>query len=93
VDELEDWESLRGDAAAIKDEALANLAENLVKLEASVEAAGGKVYWARDAKEAVELVAKISLAHGASEVIKVKSITSDEIELNSSLAGYGLSAI
>ena len=93
VDELEDWESLRGDAAAIKDEALANLAENLVKLEASVEAVGGKVYWARDAKEAVELVAKISLAHGAREVIKVKSITSDEIELNSSLAGHGISAI
>ena len=40
------------------------------------------VHWARDAAEANAKVVEIARAHGASEVIKVKSITTDEIELN-----------
>ncbi|MFC4640337.1 LutB/LldF family L-lactate oxidation iron-sulfur protein [Deinococcus hohokamensis] len=93
VDELPDWEVLRDEAAAIKDHVMAHLSEYLLELEASVKARGGQVHWARDAEEARELVAQIAASHGAKEVIKVKSISTDEIELNAALERHGIHAI
>ena len=55
------------------------------EFEAAVEAAGGHVHWARDAAEANAIVAGVARAHGATEVVKVKSLTTDEIELNDAL--------
>ncbi len=91
--ELPDWEDLRLQGAAIKDEALASLSENLLQLEARVQAAGGQVHWARDAAEAREIVTALIQKHGAKEVVKVKSITTDEIELNKGLEEHGIHAI
>lgn len=90
VAELPNWEALRTQAAALKDAAMSNLAEHLLTLEESVKRAGGQVHWARDAAEARRIVADIATAHAAKEVIKVKSITSDEIELNSELEARGM---
>ena len=44
------------------------------------------MHWARDAAEANAVVIDIARAHGADEVVKVKSLTTDEIELNDALA-------
>ncbi len=93
VSELPNWEELRTEGAAAKDEALANLQTNLLALEASVQRAGGQVHWARDAVEARNIVAKIAALHNAKEIIKVKSITTDEIELNGGLESHGIHAI
>nr|WP_246351649.1 lactate utilization protein B [Deinobacterium chartae] len=93
VSELPDWEALRDEGAALKDHALANLGELLLDLEAAVQARGGQVHWARDAHEAREIVARIAVRHGAREVIKVKSISTDEIELNAGLEAHGVHAI
>ncbi|GGS28928.1 iron-sulfur cluster-binding protein [Deinococcus knuensis] len=93
VGELPHWEELRVLGAATKDEALANLSDRLLELESSVRARGGHVHWARDAAEARELVAQIARGHGVTELIKVKSITSDEIELNAALDAHGIHAI
>ena len=93
VGELPHWEELRVLGAATKDAALANLSERLLQLEASVQARGGQVHWARDAAEAREIVASIAESHKVNELIKVKSITSDEIELNTSLAQRSVHAI
>ncbi|WP_216326323.1 LutB/LldF family L-lactate oxidation iron-sulfur protein [Deinococcus aestuarii] len=93
VAELPDWEDLRIQGAAIKDHVMANLGDYLLDLEAAVKARGGHVHWARDALEAREIVAGIASSHGAREVIKVKSITTDEIELNGGLAERGIHAI
>ena len=51
------------------------------------------MHWARDAAEANAIVAGIAKGHGAREVIKVKSIATDEIELNKALAAEGIEAI
>jgi L-lactate dehydrogenase complex protein LldF len=91
VAELPGWEALRTQAAATKDAVMANLAEHLLTLETSVKRAGGQVHWARDAGEARRIVADIAASHGAKEIIKVKSITSDEIELNAELEARGMS--
>jgi L-lactate dehydrogenase complex protein LldF len=93
VSELPDWEELRDAGAAIKARAMATLPEQLERLEAAVTAAGGTVHWARDAAEANAIVAGITRGHGAREVIKVKSLATDEIGLNDALAAEGISAI
>ena len=90
VAELPDWEDLRTQAAAIKDRVLGDLAEQLLTLEGSVKRAGGQVHWARDAGEARQIVADLAASHHTREVIKVKSITSDEIELNGELEQRGI---
>jgi L-lactate dehydrogenase complex protein LldF len=93
IGEVPDWEALRDAGAAIKARAMATLPEQLERLEASVTRAGGVVHWARDGAEANAIVAQVAQAHGAREVIKVKSIATDEIGLNDALAERGISAI
>jgi len=93
VAELDDWEALRDAGAAIKARAMATLPEQLERLEASVTRAGGVVHWARDGAEANAIVAGIARDHGAREVIKVKSLATDEIGLNEGLAAAGIAAI
>jgi len=93
VDEVPDWEELRDAGQAIKAEVLANLDRYLVQFERAVEDAGGHVHWARDAAEANAAVTAVARAHGVEEVVKVKSLTTDEIELNRALAEEGIHAI
>jgi L-lactate dehydrogenase complex protein LldF len=92
VEEREDWEGLRLTAAAIKDGVLARLPELLETFERAVTSAGGTVHWARDGDEANRIVVDIAKAHGATEVVKVKSMTTQETELNDALAKAGIDA-
>ncbi|HEX8104415.1 MAG TPA: LutB/LldF family L-lactate oxidation iron-sulfur protein [Solirubrobacteraceae bacterium] len=92
VSELADWEALRDAGEAIKRRTLRHLPEYLEQLEAAVTAAGGTVHWARDAAEATDAVARICEAHAAKDVIKVKSLATDEIGLNEGLAARGIAA-
>ena len=93
VAEVEDWQALRDAGAAIKARVLATLPEQLERLERAVTAAGGNVHWARDADEANRIVARIAHDHGADEVIKVKSMATEEIGLNAALAAQGVAAL
>ena len=70
----------------VKARAMATLPALLEQLEERVTAAGGTVHWARDGAEANAIIAGIARAHGADEVIKVKSLATDEIGLNEALA-------
>ena len=51
------------------------------------------MHWARDGAEANAIIAGIARGHGADEVIKVKSLATDEIGLNEALALRGIAAI
>jgi L-lactate dehydrogenase complex protein LldF len=93
VAEVSDWEELREAGRALKDAALRDLDGVLLWLEASVTRAGGIVHWARDATEANAIVVDLVHATGASEVVKVKSLATDEIQLNDALERAGISAI
>ena len=92
VEELSDWQALREAGRAIKERTLRHLDKFLLELEASVQRAGGHVHWARDAADANQIVARIATGHGAHEVVKVKSLTTDEIGLNEALAAVGIAA-
>jgi L-lactate dehydrogenase complex protein LldF len=91
--ELPEWEELRDAGQAIKAEVIAQLDKYLEEFERNVIAAGGRVYWARDAAEANRIVAGIVQSQGVDEVVKVKSLTTDEIHLNAHLAEQGIRAI
>jgi L-lactate dehydrogenase complex protein LldF len=93
VAEVPDWEHLREAGRAIKERALRRLDEQLLELDASVRRAGGTVHWARDGDEANRIVRELVLATGADEVVKVKSLTTDEIGLNAALAAAGVRAL
>jgi L-lactate dehydrogenase complex protein LldF len=93
VAELDDWEELRRAGSAIKTDAMARLPELLEQLEAAVTARGGVVHWARDANEANEIVTRLIRATGADEVVKVKSMATQEIGLNEHLDAVGIRAI
>jgi L-lactate dehydrogenase complex protein LldF len=92
VAELDDWQELRTAAAAIKDDVLANLDGYLLRLEARVTERGGVVHWARDATEANRIVTGLVAATGSREVVKVKSMATQEIGLNEALAEAGILA-
>jgi L-lactate dehydrogenase complex protein LldF len=93
VEELPDWEALRAAGSAIKAEVLRHLDRYLLQLEAAVQEAGGQVHWASDAAEANHIITKVVQDTGADRVVKVKSLTTDEIQLNEALATAGIRAI
>src|SRR5215831_19355897 len=93
VEELADWEELRAAGACIKDEALRRLDHYLLQLEDAVTRTGGVVHWARNAVEANTIIARLVRDTGAERVVKVKSLTTDEIRLNAALAHAGITAV
>ncbi|ROS38944.1 lactate utilization protein B [Amycolatopsis thermoflava] len=92
VGEVDEWEELRLAGAAIKDNTLRHLDEHLLRLEKSLTDRGATVHWARDAAEACEIVASIAKQHAVDEVVKVKSMATQEIGLNEALATQGITA-
>jgi L-lactate dehydrogenase complex protein LldF len=93
VGELPDWGELRAAGRTLKDATLASLDEHLSAFESAVARAGGRVHWARDGTEGCRIVAEIARSHGVDEVMKVKSIVTDEIKLNEALAAAGVRAV
>ncbi|WP_043180023.1 lactate utilization protein B [Streptomyces sp. NRRL F-5123] len=92
VAELGDWAELRAAGAAVKDHTLRHLDHYLLQLESAVTAAGGTVHWAADAAEANRIVTRLVQETGETEVVKVKSMATQEIELNEALAEAGITA-
>ncbi|WP_329126981.1 lactate utilization protein [Streptomyces caniferus] len=90
--ELPDWEQLRDAGSAIKTDTMNRLPELLEQLEQKVTEHGGTVHWARDGVEANEIVARLVKNTGSDEVIKVKSMATQETGLNEHLASEGITA-
>jgi L-lactate dehydrogenase complex protein LldF len=93
VGELADWQALREAGSQAKQRVLDNLDDYLLQLESAVQHAGGHVHWARNSTDANQIVGNLASAAGAQEVVKVKSITTDEIGLNEALKTRGIEAI
>jgi L-lactate dehydrogenase complex protein LldF len=90
VEEKADWQQLRTAASRIKEHTMRYLDRYLVQFEQSCVRAGGKVHWAEDADEANRIITGIIQSHGETEVIKVKTMTSDETQLNTALEAAGI---
>lgn len=90
VAEKVDWQQLRSAASAIRAHTLENLAVYLEQFESRCTAAGGQVHWADDAAEARLIILDLLRQENATEVIKIKTMTSAEIQLNPALEAAGI---
>ncbi len=92
VAETPDWQQLRHAGAAIKDDVLHHLDRYLERFEQAASARGAHVHWARDAQEATQIVTSLVQATGHKDVIKVKSMATQEIGLVKALETAGIAA-
>jgi L-lactate dehydrogenase complex protein LldF len=90
VGELPEWQDLRESGKRMREHTMRYLDRYLEQFEEQCTRAGGVVHWARDAAEAREIVVRLAQQAGAQEVIKIKSMTSEEIQLNPALMAAGI---
>ena len=91
--EFPSYDAERDAAHRIKTDAIAHLDELLIELTTKLEARGCKVFFAEDAADARDYIVKLAKSKRAKNVVKGKSMTTEEIELNHALAGAGIDAI
>ena len=89
----EDWEELRERAHAIKEHTINNLDFYLLKFSENVERLGGNIFWAGTPEEACRYVIELAQRHGVKEMVKSKSMMTEEIGLNRALAAAGIKAV
>ncbi|MEO6148660.1 MAG: lactate utilization protein B [Mucilaginibacter sp.] len=93
VNRLPEWEDLREAASLIKNNALSNLNGYLQEFEANAIKNGIKVHWAADAAEHNHIVLSILQEHGINQMVKSKSMLTEECHLNNFLAENGVEVI
>ncbi|WP_256947130.1 lactate utilization protein B, partial [Halobacterium hubeiense] len=93
VADLEDYESLKEEARAIKEDAIERLPDLVGDLREAVEANGGTLYVAEDAEDANDYVRKVVDDVDGERVVKSKSMTTEELELNDALGADGVDVV
>ncbi len=84
-----DFEGIRDDIAAGKDEALPHLMDLFDEFKTHAEKAGVQVHVAHDAQEANKIIAQIAADNQVRHIIKAKSMTAEETFLNNHLEKDG----
>ena len=90
---LPDYQELRTQANAIKKHAIENLDYYLEEFERNVEANGGKVVYCKDGTEVTDFVLSLAKERRAHLIVKSKSMTTEEIDLNERLEHHGLESV
>jgi L-lactate dehydrogenase complex protein LldF len=90
---LPNWEDLRSQARAIKDEVLSHLDRYLEEFVGNAESRGARVHWARDAAEANSIICGLTTERAARVVVKSKSMTTEETHLNDALEAAGMRVV
>jgi L-lactate dehydrogenase complex protein LldF len=90
---IPEWEQLRETASQIKNNVLSNLSGYLTTFEERAKANGVTVHWAADAKEHNEIVHGILAKHHVTQMIKSKSMLTEECHLNTYLKQHGVEVI
>src|ERR1051325_2343958 len=90
---LPNWEDLRSQARAIKDEVLSHLDRYLEEFVQNAESRGAIVHWARDAAEANSIICGLATERNARTVVKSKSMTTEETHLNDALEAAGMQVV
>ena len=88
-----DVEKAKTGAAAIKREVLKNWDHYLLEFEKNITANGTEVLWAENANEATEYIRKILTENEARLLVKSKSMTTEEIELNETAESLGVESV
>ncbi len=80
-------------AAYLKSLAINNLHDYLLQFEKNITANGASVIWAEDTNQAIEAVKNIMIENNSKTVVKSKSMTTEEIELNHHLEKIGVESL
>ncbi|PSP71704.1 (4Fe-4S)-binding protein [Halobacteriales archaeon QH_9_66_26] len=88
IEGFEAYEGLRTEARATKEDAIERLPELIDKVTEAVEANGGRVYLADDAADANRYIERV--AGDADSLVKSKSMTTEEIDVNDHLEAAGV---
>jgi iron-sulfur cluster protein len=89
IDGLESHEELRSEARRIKEKAIETLPARIDEVTEAVEANGGHVYLAQDADDANRYIERVVASQDGDQVVKSKSMTTEEIDLNDHLEQAG----
>ncbi len=92
-DALPEYQELRTQASAIKRHTIENLDWYLEEFERNVIAHGGHVHWCRTATDVADVVLGIAKQRGARLIVKSKSMTTEEVDLNERLSHHGLESV
>jgi L-lactate dehydrogenase complex protein LldF len=90
---LPDYQELRAQANALKKHTIDNLDYYLEQFERNVEAHGGKVVFCKDATEVADFVLSLAKERLAHLIVKSKSMTTEELDLNERLEHHQLEAV
>lgn len=93
VDQMPYWEDVRFKTHAIKKEVIDHLDHYLEIFESNCLKNGIQVHWAFDAQEAREIVVGLAQKKGVKRIVKSKSLTTEEIQLNQSLIEAGIETL
>lgn len=90
---LPEWETLRETASAIKLHTQTQLAEYLLEFESEASANGCVVHWAETTSELNKIVTELLQSVNAKDVVKSKSMLTEECHLNEHLAKHGIDVV
>lgn len=88
-----DVESLVADVARSKEEALSRIEELYRQFKKNAEEAGVQVHFAKDAVQANDIIVRIAKENGVQKIVKSKSMTAEEIQLNEALEENDLEVV
>lgn len=86
-------ELARQKAKNIKWKTIENLDTYLEQFEKNFTANGGKLIWAENAEEAQQAILQICIEKNTKQVVKAKSMVTEEIHLNSFLSDHGIESV
>lgn len=90
---IPEWEDLREAGSQIKNHTLSNLHHYLQEFEKNATANGIVIHWAKDAKEHNDIVLDLLKKHQVKQMVKSKSMLTEECHLNDFLAENGVEVI
>lgn len=93
VNKISNWEVLRETASQIKNNVLSNLSNYLQQFESNAITNGVKVHWAANANEHNQIVLSILKKHSIGQMVKSKSMLTEECHLNDFLESNGINVI
>jgi L-lactate dehydrogenase complex protein LldF len=88
-----DARRLRDEAGAVRRYAIQRLPDLLEQLEGNLIGNGCQVHWARDAAEALGVILEIAREHQVGDVVKSKSMVTEEIGLNDALERSAINVV
>jgi len=93
LEQYVDLETAKQRAANIKRKAINDLDKYLIEFEQNFTKNGGKVLWAFDKDEANQEILKILESRGLKKVVKSKSMTTEELDLNAFLENHNIESV